>query len=239
MRSAGAGFLPPDWCAFARAWRTCHAICPIDPTPGWSRSCTLTLMIDAQEAALRREAMVATVRFVASFAFFLVVLAVVSSVFHSELEQAGRWFIDRFGAAGIVIGSFLADGVHFPVPPQFYLLAGVAGGFSRGIAFASVLVGSTLGGLLAFEIGRRGSGVRFLRDRVHGPRVLVESLVTRHGYFGLGVAGLLPISYWVLCSMAGLLRLPWPAYGVLALMRIPRILLSYAIIVLAWGGSAP
>jgi membrane protein YqaA with SNARE-associated domain len=194
-------------------------------------------MIDAREAALRREAKVATVRFLVGCVLFLGALALVSTIFHDDLERAGRWFVERFGAAGMTLGAFLADGVHFPLPPQFYLLAGVAGGFSRTVALLSVIVGSALGGLLAFAIGRRGSGVRFFRDRVRGPRVLVESLVARHGYWGLGIAGLLPISYWVLCSMAGLLRMPYRAYGVLALMRVPRLLLSYAIIVLAWGSS--
>lgn len=196
-------------------------------------------MSDAPDAALRRETNVATVRFLGGFLLFAFVLALVSTLLHSELEHYGRWFVGHFGAAGMALGAFLADGVHFPLPPQFYLVVGVAGGFSRGVALASVIGGSALGGLLAFAIGRRGSGMRFLRERVKGPRVLVERLISRHGYWGLVLAALLPISYWVLCSMAGVLRMPYRAYGVLALMRVPRLLLSYAIIVLAWRSLGP
>lgn len=199
----------------------------------------MLLMDDAHDASLRREATIVIVRLLLGFAVFLGALALVSVIFHAELELSGRWFVERFGAPGIALGTFLADGVHFPLPPQFYLLAGVTGGFSRGVALASVITGSALGGLLAFAIGRRGADVQIVRDRIRVPRVLVEGLIARHGYWGLAIAGLLPVSYWLICSMAGVLRMPYRAYAVLALMRVPRLLLSYAIIVAAWGVSRP
>jgi uncharacterized membrane protein YdjX (TVP38/TMEM64 family) len=136
-------------------------------------------------------------------------------------------------------GAFLADGIHFPVPPQAYMLLGVAGGYGVAPAFASVSVGSALGGLVAFAIARRLSRVRFLQSAVRGPRALVDTLFARHRYWGLAVAALLPISYWMLCSIGGLSRLAYRSYAVLALMRLPRLLLSYVVVVALWGTPHP
>jgi len=157
--------------------------------------------------------------------------------YRPELERAGQWFVERFGPFGMAAGSFLADGFHFPVPPQFYLLAAVAEGTSRGLALLAVLVGSALGGLAAFALGRTAAGTRLASRVMRLSRIHVEPLLARRGLRGLLLASLLPVSYWLICTVAGALRLPWRAYGVLALMRIPRILLSYLFIVAAWRSS--
>lgn len=161
-------------------------------------------------------------------------VALLSVHFRAPLERFGQTFVDRFGMLGVAGGSFLADGVHLPLPPQFYLFVGEAGGMGRGPALLSALLGSTLGGLTAFATARRLSGHRHLSRRALPTRRLLQGLFVRHGYVGVALAGTLPISYWVLCTLSGALRLPWRAYGVLALMRIPRLLLSYALIALAW-----
>ncbi len=187
-----------------------------------------------QERMTRFEAVSAVVHLVTGIVVLVIVVAFLSWRFRTPLEQFGTAFVTRFGPLGVAGGSFLADGIHFPLPPQFYLLAGEAGGMARGAALSSALVGSMLGGLVAFALARRlASGPRFAhRGRV--PRRVVEGLFRRHGYVGVALAATLPISYCVLCALSGALRLPWRAYGVLALMRIPRLLLSYAVIVAAW-----
>jgi membrane protein YqaA with SNARE-associated domain len=196
------------------------------------------LAIDPTEPPLsRREIVRSAVRLVAGVAAFLGLVAIVSWAFRAPLEVAGRWFVARFGMPGMAVGSFLADAVHFPVPPQFYLVAGIAAGAGRAAALGSVLAGSVLGGFGAFAAARAASRTRLFQRRTARTRNLVQHLVARHGYWGLALATLFPVSYWVLCSLAGIMRLPFRAYGVLALMRVPRILLSYAIIAIAWGAS--
>ncbi len=194
---------------------------------------------DVGEGLSRYEALAAVFRLLAGFAVFLGALSLLSLRFRGPLESLGHWFVDRFGALGMAAGSFLADGMHFPVPPQFYLFAGIAGGFGRPAALASVFLGSVLGGLAAFTVARRVSGIRLLATRFRSPRRVLVSLIVRHGYWGLVLAAALPVSFWLLCTLAGVLRLPYRAYGVLALMRAPRIALSYLIIVAAWTAAVP
>lgn len=45
--------------------------------------------------------------------------------FRAELAGAGRWLVDHLGYPGMGFGTFLADGLHFPIPPQFYMLAAI------------------------------------------------------------------------------------------------------------------
>jgi membrane protein YqaA with SNARE-associated domain len=188
-------------------------------------------------AGLYRAAGTSLLRLVLGFGVFLAIVTLLAWAFHSELERVGYWFVERFGIAGMVAGTFVADGLHFPVPPQFYLLTGVTGGGDAVATVGGVLVGSILGGLMAFAIGRRLSGTRLIGRWSRAPRDLLQRLLATHGNWGLVIAGLMPLSYWLLCSVGGVLRLPYRAYGVIALMRIPRILLSYALIVVAWGAG--
>jgi membrane protein YqaA with SNARE-associated domain len=170
-------------------------------------------------------------------AALVVLVAVIGWAFRDELAHFGGWFVGRFGLAGMVVGSFLADGLHFPLPPQFYLLTGIAGGYTNAMVIACVLIGSELGGLAAFAIARLAGRSTFLDARLATPKRLLTKLIERQGYVGLVIAMLLPISYCLLCMAGGVMRLPYKAYAVLAAMRVPRILLSYALIMLAWKST--
>lgn len=63
---------------------------------------------------------------------------------------------------------------------------------------------------------------------------MLEGVLARQGYLGLAVATLLPISWCILCLTIGAMRLPKRALWVLLVMRIPKLILSYAVIVYAW-----
>lgn len=182
----------------------------------------------------RHETFVAVVRLMASCAVLVAVVSLVGWALRDELSRFGEWFVVRFGYAGMAAGAFLADGLHFPIPPQFYLLTGIAGGHRNGVVVASVLAGSELGGLAAFALARGIGRAPAIARRLEKTRVLLDGFIARRGYLGLAAATLLPLSYCLLCMASGAMRLPYRAYGVLAVMRVPRILLSYVVIVLAW-----
>jgi membrane protein YqaA with SNARE-associated domain len=185
----------------------------------------------------RREIILGLVRLLAGFAALVGIVAVAGWRWRSELEHFGQWFVERFGAAGMAGGAFLADGLHFPLPPQFYLLTGIAGGYGTLPALGSVLAGSVLGGFVAYRAARRVAGIAFFERRFATTRAVVRRLVRARGTWGLVLAGMLPVSFFVLCALAGMMRFRQRDYAVIALMRVPRLVLSYALIVLAWGRS--
>lgn len=176
----------------------------------------------------------AVLRLVAGFAAFVGIISFLGWAYHAELSTFGRWFVDRFGIVGMVSGAFLADSCHFPIPPQFYLLTGIAGGHHVVAVVLAVLLGSEMGGLTAFALARSIGGSRFVAARLTGPRELITKLMERRGALGLALATLLPVSFSLLCMAGGAMRLPYRAYGILAVMRVPRILLSCAAILLVW-----
>jgi membrane protein YqaA with SNARE-associated domain len=183
---------------------------------------------------LKSEAVRTTLRLVLGFGVFVGLVAICASVFHDQLSAFGTWFVHRFGVAGMVFGAFLADSFHFPVPPQFYLLTGVAGGHRVSIVVLAVLLGSELGGFTAFVLARGVGRSRLVAPRLAGARELLTKLISRRGSLGLAAATLLPVSFSILCMASGAMRLPYRSYGVLAVMRVPRILLSYIAIMLVW-----
>lgn len=183
------------------------------------------------------ETALAVLRLVAGFAALVAVVTFLGWAYRDELSRFGSWFVARFGFVGIAAGAFLADGLHFPIPPQFYLLTGIAGGHHTAGVLAVVLVGSELGGLTAFALARGVGGAPIVAHRLETTRRLLHGFIERRGYLGLAAATLLPLSFSLLCMASGAMRLPYRAYGVLALMRIPRILLSYVVIALAWQGT--
>ncbi len=182
------------------------------------------------------ETLFAVLRIVASFALLVAIVSLLGWAFRTELSRFGGWFIARFGLLGMAGGSFLADCIHFPIPPQFYLLTGVAGGHRVDVVVLAVLVGSELGGFTAFMLARSAGRTPIIARRLATARDLLTRMIDRHGYFGIAAATLLPISFSILCMASGAMRLPYRAYGVLAVMRVPRIVLSYVVIAMAWPG---
>jgi membrane protein YqaA with SNARE-associated domain len=181
------------------------------------------------------ETALAVLRVLASFALLVGIVSFLGWGFRAELSRFGSWFVERFGVAGMAAGAFLADSLHFPIPPQFYLLTGIAGGHEMAFVVGAVLVGSELGGLAAFTLARSVVGrTPFVARRLETARRLLAGVIDRRGYIGLAAATLLPFSFSLLCMASGAMRLPYKAYGVLAVMRVPRILVSYLVIVLAW-----
>lgn len=186
------------------------------------------------ERELKYETLFAAIRLVVGLGALVVVVSLVGWRYRVELQAFGQWFVDRFGALGMIVGTALADGIHFPLPPQFYLVTGIAGGYGGATTFAAVLLGSEIGSLIAFSLGRFAGRSPFVDRRMEKPRQLLTRVMDRQGYLGLAVASLLPISFCILCLTAGAMRLPNKAWLVLAATRIPKLFLSYAVIALAW-----
>lgn len=191
---------------------------------------------DDLEHPTRREIIIGFVRLFAGLGGLVAIVALIGWRWRAELEHFGKWFVERFGAAGMAGGAFLADGLHFPLPPQFYLLTGIAGGYGTLPALACVLVGSVTGGLVAFAIARRVAGIPFFQRRFSTTRHVIRRLLRARGRWGLVIAGMLPVSYFVLCALGGMMGLRYRDYAIIGLMRVPRLVLSFIVIVLAWGG---
>ena len=179
-------------------------------------------------------------RFVLQSLLALVVLigfvSALSRLFKPELEALGQGFLERFGALGLSLGTFLADAFHFPIPPQFYMLASITGGWSPLESLAAIAAGSMVGGVVSHLIGRHVLWrVAFLRRIVDRSRARIDWLFARYGYWAVAVGSISPVPFSLLCNLSGLYRVPFRIFLVLSLFRIPRLLIFYALIHLGWS----
>lgn len=150
-------------------------------------------------------------------------------------EALARDFVSRFGVWGMALGTLLADGVHFPVPPQFYMLLAVASNTPIFVAFPAIALGSLLSGCVGYWLARRASHVEWLATKTERYRQLLSHAFERRGYRAALLASLLPIPYSVLCYLAGLSRLPAGFLALLGAYRIPKLLGFYALVYVGWS----
>lgn len=166
----------------------------------------------------------------------LVVLAfLLGRWFRPELEGMGRSFVERYGLWGMAFGTVIADGLHFPVPPQFYMLMSIASGGPQLGAFAAVTAASLLGGCIAYALSGVLGGVPWFAKKLARSSGVVTELYARHGYRVVLIASLTPIAFSVLCYASGLCRLPKSAFALIALLRIPKLAVYYYLVRLGWG----
>jgi len=167
---------------------------------------------------------------------FLAVVVLLVRQFRPQLESLGHGFVDHFGLAGMALGTFLADGFHCPIPPQFYMLLAVGSGTSDLAAFSVIAVGSLLGGLSGYTVARRLS--RFPRlwrwlMRVGGR--FQKQLEGRNAYRSALIASVTPVAFSVQCHLSGLYRLPLRAFVVILALRIPKLVLFYYLVKIGWA----
>ena len=174
-------------------------------------------------------------RFAGSLVIALVAAGVVAHFARPSAEVAARAFVERFGVAGMAFGTLLADGLHFPVPPQFYMLLAIAAHSPFAETFPAIAAASVLAGGVGYAVSERLARFGWVSRKTAGLRRLTSSSFERYGYRAPLFASLLPVPYSVLCYLAGLNRVPLRFLGVLALCRIPKLIAFYYLIHLGWS----
>lgn len=135
----------------------------------------------------------------------------------------------------MALGSFLSDAIHFPIPPQFYMLASIAGGEGHIGAFAMICMGAMLGDLVAFFLGSKFSEVRWIQKWMSRTRPWVESLIQRYGPWVMAFGCISPVSYSSFCNILGMFHVPKRWLWIIIPLRVPRLLLFYLAIRMGWG----
>ena len=181
-------------------------------------------------AARRRDAWRLTLQTLGAIALLGAFFYVLGATCKPEIERIGRVFVERLGFAGVAVGVFLADAFTFPVPPQVYMLAALAGGASPAITVTVTCASSLVAGNVGYRLAARLSGVSFFRARIDAARPRLDPLFRRYGVWAVAIGSLTPMPYSILCYLAGIYRLPPRLFALLLLFRVPRILFFYVLI---------
>jgi len=151
-----------------------------------------------------------------------------------ELDAYVQTLIQEYGDMGILLGMFLESSV-LPIPSELVLVSAGA----LGIPIANIVVfgsiGSTLGSIIGYAIGRFGG--RPFMER-YGKYLLIteaklltaESWVKKYGNITVFVSRLIPfVPFKVFSISAGILRMDLPSFLLYTFLgMIPRsFILAY------------
>lgn len=174
-------------------------------------------------------------RFLGALVIVCLVVALLGYVARNPATALARGLVGRLGLWGMALGTLLADGVQFPIPPQFYMLLAVASGAPAAPAFVAICAGSLAAGLLGYHLARWASRLAWLSRATKSYRELLTGAFERFGYRAAVFASLLPVPYSVLCYAAGLNRMPRRFLALLSLCRIPKLLGFYWLVRAGWS----
>ncbi len=162
-------------------------------------------------------------------------MLVLVRIFRPQLEALSRYFVEHFGLVGVALGTFLADGISSPVPPQFFMLLSIGAGTPDLHTLAATTVGSLLGGCAGYQLARQLARFpRFARWLERTGASFREQLRGRKAYRNAVIASLTPLPFSMQCYLCGLYRLPLGAFAVILSLRIPRLAVFYYVIKAGW-----
>ncbi|HYO94888.1 MAG TPA: VTT domain-containing protein [Polyangiaceae bacterium] len=174
-------------------------------------------------------------RWGAALLVLLLIVATIARAFRPELETVGRGFVDRYGFFGMALGTFIADAFSFPVPPQFYMLLSIAAGDPAWLTLLVTCVASLLAGTTGYCMARRLAGWPRLARWLERSTNRVQRLNGSQAYRAAAIASFTPVAYSMLCYLAGAHRVSWSVYGVIALLRIPKLIVFYYLVKFGWS----
>jgi membrane protein YqaA with SNARE-associated domain len=138
------------------------------------------------------------------------------------LKDLGIWVVHwaqtPYGGMALFILAF-SESSFFPIPPDVLLIALCVANSPLSFWYALVCsVGSTLGGMFGYALGRRG-GRPLLERWVRAERIqLVQSYYQRWDVWAVAVAGFTPIPYKVFTISAGVFLLDFRRFVIASVL---------------------
>ncbi len=173
-------------------------------------------------------------RFGVSLALLMGLTLAASHWFKPELEELSRQFYDRFGGWGAALGTWLADGFTFPVPPQAYMLLAEAHGATWKV-FPWIVAGSLAGGVSGYVVAPLLTRIAWVAAAIERTEPKVKAFLGKSWVLSGVLLGISPIAFSWLCYSSALYRLPRRVFALLCVLRVPKLLV-YQLLV-SWGWS--
>ena len=141
--------------------------------------------------------------------------------------------IEGFGLIGVLVFSFFLDLIPQYIAPHAILTASLVLGFTMWKTLAAAVIGSAMGSLLGFEIGRKFSSKAQIIESIFGKKKTdyVKKKINNIGKWFVIIAAVSPLPYIpIVLGMIQLSRKNLIKYGI-----IPRILGLSASALIVYG----
>ncbi len=123
-------------------------------------------------------------------------------------KNCALYFMEM-GELGLFILAFM-ESSFFPIPPDFILIPMCLAKPQNAIIFATITtIGSTIGGIFGYFIGRFGGrpALDFLFKNQHNKIAEVEKLYNKYGVWAVGAAAFTPIPYKIFTIASGVFKM--------------------------------
>jgi len=161
--------------------------------------------------------------------------AVCGVLLREPLVEWGGGFIDRFGLAGLFLGTLITDSSLLPLTNEPLVLLAISGGTSPWTAFAVTSTASVLAGPLGWALGRLVARRTPLGLWLHRRYPDVAALLARRGARFVAVAALLPFPFAVSTWLAGATDVPLAPLLLASLLRVPKTAFYVALLTGGWA----
>ena len=162
-------------------------------------------------------------------------LETLASIPHGLVEWTVHWAQTPYSTWALFLNAF-AESSFFPVPPDVMLIALSMANPPGAMLLAFITtVGSTLGGMFGFFIGKVGGRPLLLKIFKEKKVAVVDSYFEKYGVMAVGVAGFTPIPYKVFTLSAGAFRMNFPRFVIVSILsRGARFFLVGLVIMSIW-----
>lgn len=154
---------------------------------------------------------------------FMVVALAVSVALQEPLIEAGKMFVESMGGVGVMLGFAIPDALTVPLPGDAFSLIGLLGGLGFWEVVAWGSLGSILGGVLGYGIGRMVRHLDWFERFMARRGAEARALVRRYGTLALAAAALTPLPYSLACWSAGALEMPFGRFVAVSMLRVVRV----------------
>lgn len=162
-------------------------------------------------------------------------LAIFGKVFDKELLAAAEHVQQALGAWGLLGVVFITDAIFSPVPPDVVLVVVANSALHKQWATLLPAIGlvSALAGNVGWFIGAWGARIRFLAPIIAKVRKRHEAMIKRYDRWAVVLGAVTPLPFSVICITAGALGMKLRRLSPVTLLRIPRFLVFYWVIVMS------
>ena len=189
---------------------------------------------EASQAAEReRYLRLNVVRAVGSILAIFGCVAAAGILFETELFEFTRWVYETIGIGGLAVLLFSADAITTPVPPDLILLVIAKTDLALKWYWWVPLGGtlSAVAGIVGWGLGRSLGGHRTVAPLLARFNARHGSRIERYGRLTVALGALTPLPFSITCWSAGAVGMTLRTFAPLSLLRLPRYVFFYAVIV--------
>lgn len=148
--------------------------------------------------------------------------------------EAGRWFVDALGPAGLFTAVTLVDASPVPMTNEPLVLLALGGGLGPWTIFAIVSGASVLAGFVGHVSGALVDRRLPIGDYVERKQPEAARWIRTRGAWGVAVAAVLPMPYALATWTAGAMGVPLRHVMLASLLRVPKTAFYVWLLTTGW-----